>query len=79
MLRSERKGFMTPASLVDLNLDGKPEAIVVGFDGFVVAVDISTRKQLWNFSLPQAESYRSAGQRLQLNLQYTYEHSPVLS
>ena len=51
---------MTPAPLVDLNLDGKPEAIVVGFDGFVVAVDISTRKQLWNFSLPQAESYRSA-------------------
>lgn len=60
MLRSERKGFMTPAAFADLNRDEKPEAIVVGFDGFVVAVDITTRKPLWNFSLPQAESYRFA-------------------
>ena len=69
---------MTPAPLVDLNLDGKPEAIVVGFDGFVVAVDISTRKQLWNFSLPQAESYRSAGLSFQLIIKLATFSSKML-
>lgn len=55
--RSSEKGFMTPGPLVDLNLDGNLDLVVVGFDGNVSAEDLVTGRQLWNFSIPHGESY----------------------
>ena len=54
---SSEKGFMTPGPFVDLNRDGNIDMIVVGFDGTVIAMDLVSGQQLWNYTVPMGESF----------------------
>ncbi|XP_014669211.1 PREDICTED: uncharacterized protein LOC106810388 isoform X2 [Priapulus caudatus] len=51
------KGFMTPAVIVDVNDDGVADIVVAAFNSSVQAIDGDTFKILWNFTIPQSESY----------------------
>ncbi len=45
---AESKGFMAPASITDLTLDGIPDLILLAFDGRVTAVNGLTRQVIWS-------------------------------
>ena len=49
---------MTPAAFVDLTGDGQVDIAVVSFDGVVWALDGISGKLLWNYSIPNGESYK---------------------
>ncbi len=49
---------MTPAAIVDLNGDNELDAVAVGFDGIVAAIDGRSGKILWNYTMPRGESYK---------------------
>lgn len=59
VFRNKDSGFMAPAILTDVNLDGVPDMILSSFNSTVYAFDGRTYAPLWNFSFPSSESVTS--------------------
>lgn len=57
--RNRDSGFMAPAILTDVNLDGVPDIVLSSFNSTVYAFDGKSYAQLWNFSFPSSESVTS--------------------
>ncbi|XP_038065379.1 uncharacterized protein LOC119735653 isoform X2 [Patiria miniata] len=55
------KGVMTPPALVDITGDGVVDIVMAMFNSTVVAFDGQNYRQLWNYSIPDSETYSSPG------------------
>ena len=49
---------MTPATLADITGDGVVDIVMAMFNSTTVAFDGQSLIQLWNYTMPQSESYR---------------------
>lgn len=56
---SKNKGFIAPATWVDLNEDGIEDIVANAVEGIVYAFDGRTKEQLWKVKLPGTEIYSS--------------------
>lgn len=57
--RNKNSGFMAPAILTDVNMDGVPDIILSSFNSTVYAFNGKTYSSLWNFTFPSSESVTS--------------------
>lgn len=56
---STTKGFVGPATWVDINEDGIHDIVANAFDGRLLAFDGLTRQPLWKVEVPGTEAYSS--------------------
>jgi len=60
VLTNDKKGFMNPPVLVDVNKDGIVDIINSGFSDSITAIDGETLDIIWTFTLPMTETYSIA-------------------
>ncbi|KAK9754606.1 hypothetical protein QE152_g1071 [Popillia japonica] len=56
LFQDQSKGVMSPAVLVDITGDNITDIIISLFNSTTLAIDGSTFKQIWNFTVPNSET-----------------------
>lgn len=51
------KGFIAPATLVDLNLDGVMDMVAASFDAHIYAINGANNQLLWHRKIPNTETF----------------------
>lgn len=57
LYEDKHKGVLSPSILVDITGDGFPDIVSAMFNTTIIAFDGKSKKQIWNFTVPNSETF----------------------